>query len=83
MFCGPVYASDVTTNLSGVSNIDSGEEFELTLNINGNNVWGFIAKLNFDSSKLTLVSYEGMNGFNAMVGTNIVLAIFSQSASNY
>ena len=82
MFCGPVYASDVTTNLSGVSNIDSGEEFELTLNINGNNVWGFIAKLNFDSSKLTLVSYEGMNGFNAMVGTNIVLDRLSGANGN-
>lgn len=82
IFCMPVYASNVTTNLTGVSNIDAGGEFELTLNINGNNVWGFVAKLNYDSSKLTLVSYEGMNGFNAMVGTNIVLDRLSGANGN-
>lgn len=71
--CFPVYASELKTSLSGNTNVDAKGEFELVLKISGTDIWGLTASLNYDTSKLKLVSYDGMNGFDATVKSNIVL----------
>lgn len=71
--CTPVYATDITTSVSGKSNIDAGEQFTLTLNVTGDNVWGLSGNIGYDTSKFTLVSSEGLNGFTSMVGTGFSL----------
>lgn len=71
--CTPVYAADVSTSVSGKSNIDAGEQFTITLNVNGNNIWGLSGSIGYDSSRLTLVGNAGLNGFTAMVGSGFSL----------
>lgn len=71
--CFPVYASELKTSLSGNTNVDAKGEFELVLKVSGIDIWGLTANLNYDTSKLKLVSYDGMNGFDATVKSNIVL----------
>ena len=73
LVCTPVYATDITTSVSGKSNIDAGEQFTLTLNVTGDNVWGLSGNIGYDTSKFTLVSSEGLNGFTSMVGTGFSL----------
>ena len=52
--CIPVHAQEVTTALTGKTNIESGEEFNLSLKITGENVWGITGNLVYDKSKLTV-----------------------------
>ena len=73
LVCTPVYATDITTSVSGKSNIDAGEQFTLTLNVTVDNVWGLSGNIGYDTSKFTLVSSEGLNGFTSMVGTGFSL----------
>lgn len=71
--CTPVYAADISTSISGKSNIEAGDEFTVTLNVTGQNVWGLSGILNYDTSRLTLVGSSGLNGFTAMFGTGFSL----------
>lgn len=67
-------AAGFSTTIKGIIQINSGQQFTLTFNvIGGSNLMGLTAKLNYDSSKLTLVSSSGKNGFTATVGSNIVV----------
>lgn len=68
-----VYADGISLSMSSVSNIDEGDSFTVTVKASGTNIWGIRAKLNYESSKITLDSYSGLSGFNATVGSNIVL----------
>lgn len=68
-----VNASDVSTTLSGKTEIYKEGEVTITLAVNGTNIWGLIGELKYDESKLKLVKSEGLNGFNATVGKKIVL----------
>ena len=72
-FSNHVNATSIETSMSGVSNIDANGSFTVSINVSGNNVWGVTMALNYDKSKLDLVSSTGQNGFTATVGSNIVL----------
>lgn len=77
IICGftlfPVKALGLTTSITGASNINENQQFTVTLNvINGNNIMGVDAILNYDSSKLTLVSTEGLNGYIVVLGTRLI-----------
>jgi len=66
-------ASDFSTGLSGGSSIDKGATFNVDITVNSSKeLYGVEGKLNFDSSKLELVSSEGKNGFALTVGTSVV-----------
>jgi hypothetical protein len=67
-----VNASSFSTSISSVSTIEAGKEFTVTFNATGTNIMGIDALLTYDSSKLTLVSSTGVNGYNIVVGTRII-----------
>ncbi len=69
-----VLADSISTSISGASEIEAGEEFTLTFKAtSGTNIWGLTAKLNYDSSKLSIVSSSAGSGFNLTLGANIVI----------
>ncbi|MDD4808874.1 MAG: cadherin-like beta sandwich domain-containing protein [Bacilli bacterium] len=68
-----IKASSLTTSISGTNTIYAGEQFTITLNATGTNIMGITGRLNYDSSKLTFVKGEGLNGYVATVGTNVVV----------
>ena len=68
-----VKAASVSVSMSGISNIDANGSFSVTISATGEDVWGLSMALNYDTSKLELIDYEGEDGFTATVGTNIVL----------
>lgn len=70
----PVQASSVTVTMNAPSSIEAGQQFNITIGVNRTtNISGLTATLNYDSSKLQLVSSTGLNGFAATVGSSIVL----------
>ena len=69
-----VLADTVSTSISGSSEIGAGEEFTLTFKTtSGTNIMGLTAKLNYDSSKLSIVSSSAGSGFALTLGSNIVI----------
>jgi len=68
-----VSAADISTSITGTTNIDANSTFTITVNFTGNDVWGITAGLNYDTSKLELIESTGQSGFTATVGSNIVL----------
>jgi hypothetical protein len=69
----PVKAANFSTSISGVSNIALNQQFTVTFNVvNGTNIMGVDGLLNYDSSKLTLVSSSGLNGFTVVTGSRLV-----------
>lgn len=71
--CLPVYAAEVTTSVTGPESINEKSEFTITLNVTAQNLWGLGGGISYDSSKLTLTKYEGLNSFTAMVGSSFTL----------
>ena len=62
-----------STYLSGDKEINENATFTVTVGVNdASNLWGFRAPINYDSSKLTLVSSTGLNGFGVAVGSSFV-----------
>lgn len=62
-----------STYLSGDREINENATFTVTIGVNdASNLWGFRAPINYDSSKLTLVSSTGLNGFGVAVGSSFV-----------
>ena len=62
-----------STTLSGDRQINENAAFTITVGVNdASNLWGFRAPINYDSSKLTLVSSTGLNGFGVAVGSSFV-----------
>ena len=62
-----------STTLSGDRQINENATFTITVGVNdASNLWGFRAPINYDSSKLTLVSSTGLNGFGVAVGSSFV-----------
>lgn len=73
LFTLNVNAANFSTYLSGTSTIYAGGTVNITVGVNGaSNLWGFKAPLTYDSSKLTLTNYSGLNGFGLAIGTNLV-----------
>lgn len=68
-----VLASSVNVSMSGSNEIDAGSKFDIVVSMNGSDIWAATMDFSYDSSKLELVSYEGKNGFNAMIGKRIVV----------
>jgi hypothetical protein len=70
----PVKAATFTMTLSGPTKITAGEQFTVTVGVSGvSNMLGLQAKFTYDSTKLTLVSSTGLNGFELTLGTNLVV----------
>lgn len=70
----PVQANSVTLTMSAPASIETNQQFSIVVGVsNTTNIAGLTATLNFDSSKLELVSSTGQSGFAATVGTSIVL----------
>lgn len=68
-----VKAADFSTRLAGSTSINQNGTFTVTVEVNNaNNLWGFMAPINYDSSKLTFTGATGLNGFGVEVGTNFV-----------
>lgn len=68
-----VNAANFSTYLKGTSTIYAGGTVNITVGVSGaSNLWGFKAPLTYDSSKLTLTNYSGLNGFSLAVGSNLV-----------
>jgi len=68
-----VYAADFSTRLTGSTLINQNSSFSITVEVNNaNNLWGFMAPINYDSSKITFTGATGLNGFGVEVGTNFV-----------
>lgn len=62
-----------STYLSGDKEINENATFTVTVGVNdASNLWGFRAPINYDSSKLSLVSSTGLNGFGVAVGSSFV-----------
>ena len=62
-----------STYLSGDREINENATFTVTVGVNdASNLWGFRAPINYDSSKLSLVSSTGLNGFGVAVGSSFV-----------
>lgn len=83
LICTPVYAADITTSVSGKSNIDANEQFTLTLNVTGENIWGLSGTILYDNSKLSLISSSGLNGFTSMIGTGFSLDTANGKSGNF
>ena len=79
----PVYAAEVSTSVSGTSNINANEEFTITLNVTAKNLWGLSGIINYDTSKMNLISSEGLNSFTAVVGTGFSLDTASGKSGTF
>ena len=79
-----VKASSFNTYLIGNNSINPGETFTLTFGANGaSDLYGLNANIEYDHSKLELVSYSGLNGYNLTYGNNkIVLDSSSLKSGN-
>ena len=70
----PVKAATFAMTLTGPTKITAGEQFTVTVGVSGvTNMLGLQAKFTYDSTKLTLVSSAGLNGFELTLGTNLVV----------
>ena len=84
MFPIVVNASSFNTSISSKTNIEPQEQFTITINVsNTNNLFGLTANLNYDKSKLSLVSSNGLNGYTITVGNNIVLDSSSSKSGSF
>lgn len=69
-----VNAAGFTTSLGNAINIEPGQEFTVTMKVNGvSDFCGTMGSFTYDKTKLTLVSSSGSGGFNLTLGTNVVL----------
>ncbi|MEG1987137.1 MAG: cadherin-like beta sandwich domain-containing protein [Bacilli bacterium] len=69
-----VFASSMGVGLTGTQKIDAGSQFTINITASSNEgVYGLLGTIDYDHSKLTLLTAEGMNGFNATMGKNLVL----------
>lgn len=70
----PVKAATFSTTITGPTKIIAGEQFTVTVGVaNVTNMLGLTADFSYDSTKLTLVSSTGLNGFELTLGTKIVV----------
>ncbi len=68
-----VSAGNFNTSLGSNQVINAGDQFTITLSAsNATNLMGIVGTLGYDSSKLTLVSNSGLNGYTITVGSNVV-----------
>ncbi len=70
----PVKAATFSTTITGPTKIIAGEQFTVTVGVaNVTNMLGLTADFSYDSTKLTLVSSAGLNGFELTLGSKIVV----------
>lgn len=70
----PVKAAAFTGTISAPSKITAGEQFTVTFGVaNVTNMYGSTMGLQFDSTKLSIVSSSGLNGFTLTQGDNLVV----------
>ena len=70
----PAYAAETCT-LVGKSTVYAGDRLELTLNVNGTNVYAFTAQLDYDASQLNLVQTKtNLSGWTVELSGNKVMA---------
>ena len=70
----PVKAAAFSITINGPTKITAGEQFTVTVAVSGvTNMLGLQAAFSFDSTKLTLVSSSGLNGYELTLGTNLVV----------
>ncbi len=69
-----IKASSFNTSLGSNKTIYAGDQFTINFSAsNGTNIMGIRGLLTYDSSKLSIVSSAGLNGFNLTLGTNVVV----------
>jgi hypothetical protein len=68
-----VKAADFSTSISGVSSINANSEFTVTINVTGTNIIGLTLNLNYDTSKLTLITGSGVDPYNLTIGSSFVI----------
>lgn len=86
LFIIPFKVNATTINISSNSNdiIEANSEFTLTVNVtDGSNMLGLLGKLSYDSSKLVLISSNGLNGFVMTTGSNILLDSINAKNGNF
>lgn len=70
----PVKAATFSGTISAPSQITAGQQFTVTVGVaNVTNMFGFRATLTYDTTKLSVVSSAGLNGYNLTFGPVIVL----------
>jgi 3-dehydroquinate dehydratase len=70
----PVKAATFAGTISAPSQITAGQEFAVTVGVaNVTNMYGFSATFTYESSKASIVSSTGLNGFTLTLGTKIVV----------
>ena len=70
----PVKAAAFSITINGPTKITAGEQFTVTVAVSGvTNMLGFQAAFSYDSTKLTLVSSSGLNGYELTLGSNLVV----------
>lgn len=70
----PVKAAAFSITINGPTKITAGEQFTVTVAVSGvTNMLGLQAAFSYDSTKLTLVSSSGLNGYELTLGTNLVV----------
>ncbi len=70
----PVKAATFTGTISAPSQITAGQQFTVTVGVaNVTNMMGFSATFTYESSKVSIVSSTGLNGFTLTLGSKIVV----------
>lgn len=70
----PVKAATFATTITGPTKITAGEQFTVTVGVSGvTNMLGLVADFSYDSTKLTMVSSSGLNGYELTLGTKVVV----------
>ena len=76
--------ASVTTYVSGPSSITPGQQFNVTIGLNGGvNIYGVQAAFNYDSDKLELIGSSGASGFALTLGSNLVVDTAAPQNGNF
>ena len=78
-----VHAATFAGTISGPTQITAGQQFTVTVGVtNVTNMLGLSAVFSYDSSKLTLVSSAGLNGFTLTLGSSLVVVRLTGQSGN-
>jgi hypothetical protein len=79
-----VHAAAFAATISGPTQITAGQQFTVNVGVaNVTNMMGMSAEWAYDSSKLTLVSSTGQNGFTLTLGTKLVVDRLTGKSGNF
>jgi len=79
-----VHAAAFVGTISGPTQITAGQQFTVNVGVaNVTNMMGMSAEWAYDSSKLTLVSSTGQNGFTLTLGTKLVVDRLTGKSGNF